>query len=184
MKPKNFKYAGVAAVALEYAASIYFLYASGNSPSLTSTVSDFGAYGATSLVFSIVFSLAGLLFGLFGLWLTHVLPLHRNFKTALYIGVVAQLGLSWFPVEGNVRWLHYIFATIIMIVMPVLVYYFSKAQQKPGIRLLARGIVMVEVAAIIILAFSVVWHISLVAEALTFIGFQLWVVLATFEHRS
>ena len=178
------KYAGLAAIIVEYAAFAYLLSASGQPLSLSSTISDFGAYGATSLIFSIAFSLAGVLFGLFGLWLSRTLPLHRNFTIALLIGIAAQVGLSWFPVEGGGQVFHYIFATIVMIVMPLLVYYFSLATNNLKIRRLAQGVVIIEVLALVLLPLSVSWHLSLLAEALTFIGFQLWVLLATFKHRN
>lgn len=184
MKPKNFKYAGLAAIVLEYTAFTYFLFTSGHRLDPSSTVSDFGAFGTTSLLFSITFSLAGILFGLFGIWLRNVLPLHRNFIVVLYIGVVAQIGLSWLPVQGSTQWLHFIFASIVMIVMPLLVYYFSLANKNLKVRRMAQGIVAIELLAAALLPFGIVWHVSLIAEALTFIGFQLWVVLATFERHA
>ncbi len=181
MRIPGYKYAGIAAIAVEYVALTYFLSIGRQTLSLSHTVSDFGTFDSTRLVFSLAFSLAGVLFGLFGTWLSRKLPLHRNFLITLYVGVIAQIALSWLPVQGNTKPWHYWAATIVMFVMPLLVYYFTLANKNRAVRLLARGILGLEALAIILLPLSIAWHVSLIAEGLTFLGFQLWVALATFE---
>lgn len=176
-----FKYAGLTAVFIEYSAIFFFVFIAKEPLNLSRTISDIGALDATHLVFSISIMSAAILFYLFSIWLSRTLRLHSNFLKAASIGALAQSLFSWIPVTGDLGWLHFLFAIVVMITMPVMIYYYSKATKNKTMHLFSRGIVGIQIFALILLPFASFWNIPLLAEIITSIGFQTWAIAATFD---
>src|SRR5258708_6978814 len=118
MKRLSFRYAGLAALLIEYSAFAYFVLIAKQSLSLAQTISDFGTFKSTQVAFSIVFTVIGILVGLFGIWLANKLMLSRVFLVVLYSGAIAQIGIAWFPAQNSTQMIHYLFATILVIAEP------------------------------------------------------------------
>jgi hypothetical protein len=179
----RYRYSGILAIVLQYAALVYFISINKLPLSWSHTVSDFGSTPETRTVFVWAFTISGLLYALFGIWLSRRIHLHRNFLVTLAIGVTAQVSLSWIPDKGSTNLLHFVFAIIVMICMPLTVYYFSHVIRNRTVKKLARGIIWAEVIALLLLPFVATFRITVLSEIIAAISFQFWTVVATLKTR-
>lgn len=171
------------AILVEYSAIAYFIFIAKQPLSWSRTISEAGALDSTRLVFSLSVMTAAVLFGSFGFWLSRKLPIHRNFLIIFCIGVIAQTLLSWLPAVGSTAVLHLFFAIIVMVAMPVVIYYYSLVNKKRAIRKYVLLLFYIQVLALFSLPFASIWKLSLLPEAVTSISFHLWAILATFENN-
>ena len=141
-------------------------------------------FRSTRVTFSLAFTLISVLAGLFGLWLASKLPRKRNFLTALCTGLIAQIGAAWFPADGPTLWPHIVFATILVFMLPLVIYYHSLGIDNSTIRSVDRVLIALELIAIVLLPISISWHISLLAEGLSFVSFHCWIVMTTFASDT
>lgn len=176
-------YCGILAILVEYSAVVYFFSVYRLPLDWSHTISDFGAIPETRAVFNVAFTIAGLLYALFGLWLSRRLKLHSNFMAALGVGVAGQIALSWIPDQGSTNLLHLFCAMVVMVCMPLTVYYFSHVIRNKAVKTLARGIVWAEVAALILIPFVTTLKVTFVSELIAAISFQFWTIVATFKTR-
>lgn len=181
---KIFKYAGILAILIEYGALTYFMLATQRLLDISLPISYYSTIDSTRLVFSLSYSIAAILFGLFCLWLMKELKLKRGFLLILVVALIAQIIMSWNPDKGTMSYLHSIPALIVGICMPWLIYYFTQKNKNPTVRRIAQWIILCEVLSLVLFPLSIYLQVPLIAELIAGISFHIWVVLATFEKRN
>ncbi len=185
MKTLWFRYAGIAAIILEYLGVAYFVLIKKHPLGLGYTVSDFGA-SESPLIFSLVFSIAGILYGCFSAWLYRQLSLGRNFRLSYVLAVIAVVMLSWLPDAGNhiTPLLHTYFAVIVMIATPLMIYYYRQKVKNQLYRKVLNVIIWCEVLVLALLPLAVYLDVTLLPEIIASIAFQAWVIMATFRAKN
>ncbi len=178
-----YKYAGIAAIVLEYCVISYFLFSNGKTLDFSHPISYYGTLDATKYIFSITFSLAAILFVMFGLWLKKEKILHRHFKTTLIIALISQIIMSWLPAKEPFLHYHLLTAFIVGLCMPLLIYFSTKGDIPKHLKYIYWSFILFEILMVLLYPLSISVNIPLATELIAGASFHVWVILSTFEKK-
>lgn len=177
------KYAGIAAIVLEYTSISLFMLFTHQTLSLHNPISYYSTLDSTTYLFSATFSIAALLFAWWGTWIAKERNLHKYFKITLFIALFAQILMSWLPDKGSYQQLHSITAVIIGFCMPALIYFYNQANTHKKTKLLFSLFVITEILMLFFYPISLSLGFALITELIAGISFHIWVILVTFEKK-
>lgn len=172
---------GIAAIAVEYIASLWLFVLSNHWFDWTRTVSDLGALPQGRLLFGVAFSLAAVLFLGFGLELARHYHLTIIFKAIVAVGVVAQVLFSWLPDAGATAGFHVGLAIIVLLVMVTSIQFVRQRLRNAGLRGLSAMVLGAQLIAITLTPVCGWLHIPFLPEVLATLTYHLWMIALTIK---